>query len=206
MTERRAFEISELRMDENEQGHSIISGYAAVFNQRSIDLGGFVEEIASGAFINLDDDIRALWNHNADAPLGRTTAGTLRVWQDDVGLRFELQPPDTQAGRDLVTSMRRGDINQMSFGFRTERDNWETTASGELRTLLAVRLREVSPVTFPAYPQTTAQVRSMRPDADIPSIVAEIRSNSPANPKPKEDDEHIRRSDERRRELDLMEF
>ena len=169
--EMRAFTIEDLRMEDGEQ--PTISGYAAVFNQRSLDLGGFVEEIAPGAFANLEDDIRSLWNHNADFPLGRTTAGTLALRVDEVGLRFTLTPPNTQYARDLLVSMRRGDVNQMSFGFRTVRDSWETLDERtELRRLLQLRLREVSPVTFPAYPQTSAMVRSMR--GDDPAAVPEL--------------------------------
>lgn len=209
MTEIRAFNVDEFRIEDRD-GQPVVSGYAAVFNQRSVDLGGFVEEIAPGAFTNLEDDIRALWNHNADKPLGRTSAGTLSVIQDDVGLRFEFILPDTSYGRDLRVSMERGDVNQMSFGFRTNRDRWETLdESRELRTLLELRLREVSPVTFPAYPQTTAQLRNMRPGANIDDIVSEIRSHSPAqvrNEQPDDapTDEAIRSAiDIRDRELDL---
>jgi len=158
----RNFTVSEIRAATAEDGQKKISGYAAVFNELSDDLGGFKEKVAPGAFTATleKDDIRSLWNHNSDYPLGRVKARTLSVSQDLRGLKFEINPPDTQYARDLLVSIERGDVNQMSFSFFTDDDNWENVNGVYIRTLLAVTLLEVSPVTFPAYPQTSAVVRS----------------------------------------------
>lgn len=157
--ERRTFLI-EFRADGD--GQPEIAGHAAVFNELSEDLGGFYERIQPGAFASTlqSADVRALWNHNPDYPLGRMKAGTLALAEDEHGLAFTIQPPETQYARDLLVSMRRGDVDQMSFGFRTIRDRWEQTGGQIIRTLLEVELFDVSPVTYPAYPQTSAQVRS----------------------------------------------
>lgn len=158
--ERRSFQVEEIRADSGENAR--ISGYAAVFNKLSDDLGGFREKIAPGAFSKslLSADVRALWNHDANYPLGRSKSGTLRLDEDAKGLKFEIDPPDTQYARDLIVSMKRGDVDQMSFGFRTKKDNWEQNGNEVIRTLLEVELYDVSPVTYPAYPQTSASVRS----------------------------------------------
>lgn len=141
-----------------------IGGYAAVFNQLSEPLGRFREKIANGAFTDsLNSDVRAFWNHNTDALLGRTTSKTLRIEQNDLGLAFSLDLPDTQAGRDTLTSIKRGDVSGMSFGFMVSEDSWQRGKAGEphVRTLLKVDLYEVSPVVFPAYPQTSVGTRDM---------------------------------------------
>lgn len=142
----------------------IISGYAAVFNRLSVMIYDFREQIAQGAFQDtLDRDIRALWNHDSGMVLGRNRAGTLRLWEDDTGLGFELKPPNTQAGRDAVELVSRGDVSQMSFGFNVPPggDEWEKNDDGLLiRTLRRVELHEVSLVAFPAYPDTSAVLRS----------------------------------------------
>jgi HK97 family phage prohead protease len=158
--ERRSFNFTEIRA--NSEGEPKIEGHAAVFDQLSEDLGGFFERIAQGAFSNtiLDADVRALWNHNPDFPLARTKSGTLTLGEDEKGLAFSLHVPDTQYARDLLVSLKRGDVSQMSFGFRTLRDKWENVDGKIIRTLLEVELYDVSPVTYPAYPQTSAAVRS----------------------------------------------
>lgn len=160
--ERRTFPIRELRVVEGEEGKPPrITGYAAVFNERSVDLGGFVEEIEPGAFKKTlsEGDVRSLWNHNPDYVLGRTKSGTLVLEEDEFGLRFEASPPDTQWARDAMVTMRRGDVDQASFGFDAIRDNWRQDGELVVRRLVEVALYDVSPVTFPAYPQTSAEVR-----------------------------------------------
>lgn len=167
--ERRHFTCDALSVELRAKGDKqvpIIRGHAAVFNQLSEDLGGFREQIAPGAFTEAikTDDVRALWNHNPDYVLGRNMSGTLTLAEDARGLAIEVEPPDTQWARDLVVSMQRGDINQMSFGFsvRPNGQNWAKDDAGTVvRTLTKVRLYDVSPVTYPAYPQTDVAARSL---------------------------------------------
>lgn len=141
----------------------MIKGHAAVFDQLSEDLGGYQERIAPGAFAKSlsGQDIRSLWNHNPDYVLGRQSAKTLSLSEDSKGLAVEIDPPDTQWARDLCVSMRRGDIKEMSFSFITISDKWAKLDGAWVRTLLEVELIEVSPVTFPAYPQTDVSARAL---------------------------------------------
>ena len=142
----------------------MLRGHAAVFNSLSLDLGGFKEKIAPGAFSNtLDDDVRALLNHNWDVLFGRTTAGTLRLAEDRIGLAFEIDPPGTQVARDTVALIERGDLTSMSFGFIAGEDLWEKVGGEVIRTLITIdTLYDVSVVTMPAYPQTDIAVMRAR--------------------------------------------
>lgn len=145
---------------------AILAGYAAVFNELSVDLGGWREIIMPGAFAAaiVDADVRSLWQHNSEFVLGRTTNNTLRLVEDEIGLRSEIDPPATTWAADALISMRRGDVNQMSFSFQIPPggDTWRETEEGYwLRTIWRVQpLYEVSPVTFPAYPATSIQARN----------------------------------------------
>jgi len=160
--ERRVFIVSELRTETADDTRKIV-GHAAVFNVVG-DGGWFYEQIAPGAFTSsiAEDDIRMLFNHNPDFILGRNRSGTLKLREDEKGLWIENVPPDTQAARDLMVSIDRGDISQMSFGFQTLADQWDRDPEGgkDLRTLLKVRLWDVSPVTFPFYKETDVALRS----------------------------------------------
>lgn len=161
----RSYSITGVEVRE-ENGDPIIEGYAAVFNVRSAVLWDFQEIIEPGAFADsLMGDVRSLWNHDSSMVLGRTTNGTLRLWEDAKGLGFALRPPDTQVGRDAVTLIRRGDVNQMSFGFNVAPggDTWSFDEDNMLlRRIQRVNpLHEVSPVTFPAYRETSANLRSV---------------------------------------------
>ena len=160
--ERRAFGANiELRAAED--GQKIV-GYAAVFNSYSEDLGGFRERIAAGAFANvLENDVRALFNHESDIVLGRTKSGTLTLEEDETGLRVEITPPDTQAARDVMELLKRGDVDQMSFAFRVGKDMWTKNEDETIeRTITEIAsLYDVSVVTYPAYPDTSAAVRSL---------------------------------------------
>ncbi len=132
-----------------------LSGYAALFGVEA-KLGPIVETIAPGAFreaLTAKRDIVALQDHDAHKLLGRTSSSTLRLSEDAKGLAFDLDLPDTQAGRDVLALAERGDVGGMSFGFRP-RPNGETWV-GERRTLTSIDLVEVSVVSaFPAYPET----------------------------------------------------
>lgn len=159
----RHFPLTELRVSDP-QGDELpaIEGYAAVFNQFSEDLGGFRELVRPGAFAKTiqEHDIRALIQHDPSRVIGRTKNDTLTLKEDIHGLRVKITPPDTSYARDLIESIRRGDIDQMSFGFETVRDEWLITKDEITRSLMEVKLFDVSPVTFPAYPQTSVGVRS----------------------------------------------
>lgn len=161
----RFLRASELRIkDGGDDKPKTIVGYAAVFNKLSEDLGGFREKISPGAFttsLEKDDDVRALVDHDSGKILGRNKSGTLKLEQNTKGLKATIKPADTQAGRDVMTSLSRGDIDGMSFGFRTITDKWETVDGEEIRTLEEVQLFDVSVVTYPAYPDTSVAVRSL---------------------------------------------
>ncbi len=140
---------------------STLSGYAAVYNQLSHDLGHFRERIKPGAFASAlkpGVDVRAFFDHSTAFVLGRTTAGTLRLFDDAYGLRVQIDLPDTQIAADLKASVSRGDINQMSFGFVAKRTSWTDETIDGLDTLIRnlheVELIEISVVAIPAYPQT----------------------------------------------------
>lgn len=169
--ERRTVELTELRLmevnpDENENtAVPVIEGHAAVFNQWSEELGGmfpFKEKVVQGAFSDSiqTDDIRALFNHDPNYVLGRNKAGTLELKETQKGLLVRITPPDTQWARDLTVSIDRGDISQMSFGFLVLEDRWGHEDGMDVRELHKVKLFDVSPVTFPAYTQTSVGVRS----------------------------------------------
>lgn len=177
---------NEVRVSQGEAPR--ISGYAALFNTLSEDLGGFREQLSSGAFSAvLDNDVRALVNHDSNLVLGRNRSGTLSMREDASGLFVEITPPDTQAARDLLELMRRGDVSQMSFAFTVAKEDQAWTRDGTgpwLRTIKRVaRLYDVSVVTYPAYPQTTAAVRALedlerhasRAAADMQRIAASAK-------------------------------
>jgi HK97 family phage prohead protease len=153
--ETRFYEI-ESRLT-NKNGQDVVVGHAAVFNSLSEDLGGFREKIMPGAFDDvLKNDVRAYFNHDPNFLLGRTSAGTLRLSVDEKGLRYELDVPNTTAGRDLKENLRLGNITQSSFAFTIGRDgdSWERNEDGaDIRIINKVnRLYDVSPVSLPAYP------------------------------------------------------
>jgi HK97 family phage prohead protease len=169
--ERRYCGDVELRVEDGEEGKpSRIKGYAAVFNRWSPVyrswIGPWKERIDPGFFDDvLGGDTRALFNHDPNFVLGRTGPKTLRLKRDDVGLLVDIQPPDTTLVREMVVEpMKRGDITGASFAFRLapRGDAWAEGADGILeRTLLkAIRLDDVSPVTFPFYPQANLAVRA----------------------------------------------
>lgn len=138
----------------------VISGYAAVFNSRAEICEWFTEEIEPGAFSKAisESDVRALYNHNWDHVLGRMKSGTLKLIEDERGLQFEIELPDTSVARDLVKSMERGDINQCSFGFYPTVESWDYTVEPAHRKISEVELFEISIVSLPAYDDTEASV------------------------------------------------
>jgi HK97 family phage prohead protease len=145
-------------------------GYAAKFNSLSENLGGFREVIRPGAFrssLSGGTDIRGLIDHNSQMVIGRTSNGTLRLEEDSVGLRVEIDTPSTSYADDLLELIRGGYVSQMSFGFTIPPggDEWMAPTQGETlrqRVLKSVNLAECSVVTFPAYQATEVSLRSLR--------------------------------------------
>ena len=162
VAETRTFELVEIRALRG--GGVKLVGHAAVFNTLSADLGGFKEKVEPGAFAETirTDDIVALWAHDSKLVIARKRAGTLKLSEDRDGLAFEIDVADTEQGRGWLETIRRGDVDQASFSFVTQEDQWETQGEDAIRTLIKVKLRDVSPVTFAAYPQTDVGVRSSR--------------------------------------------
>lgn len=164
--ERRYLPTTEVRFVAEENAEPKIIGYAAVFNTLSEDRGGWREIIRPGAFsqaITNGDDVRALVDHISDKILGRTVSGTLTISEDNKGLYSEIIPPNTQAGRDIVESLKRGDISGMSFQFTVGQgnDKWIKIDGEDVREIYNFeKLYDVSVVTFPAYVSTNAEVRS----------------------------------------------
>lgn len=169
-------ELRFVNATEGQAGAGTLSGYAAVFNALSVELGPpskrFREIIAPGAFraalesvVQGRDNVYALWNHDElGMPLGSTRDGSLRLQEDGRGLAFELDLPDTTAGRDLAALARRGTVRGVSFGFptRSVKDTWHSDGGVMVRTLHEVRtLIDVSPTHIPAYPDTALAVRSL---------------------------------------------
>lgn len=147
-------QFAETRNEDGETTTQMIVGYPAVFNSLSNDLGGFVEKIERGAFAQSlanNDEVHALFNHDDDKLLGRRGAGTLKLWEDDHGLRMELNPPNTTLGNDVVELLRRNDLVSMSFGFFDVDDTWEVRDGKNIRTINRARLFDVSIVVNPAY-------------------------------------------------------
>ena len=143
----------------------MLAGYAAVFDSPA-DLGPFVEVVRRGAFtrsLRQPGAVLALYDHERRSVLGRVSAGTLRLREDTRGLAFELDLPDTSAGRDLAVLVQRGDVAGCSFGFIVpdKGDAWTTRGAKPLRELRDVSLHEVTITPTPAYADTEVAMRSM---------------------------------------------
>jgi len=168
LIEKRTTEFeSEVTDSGDDRGWNII-GHASVYDRLSENLGGFREKIAKGAFDEAIDssDVRALINHDPNLVLGRWLNGnpknTLELRDDKFGLRVFIKPPNTTYANDLKEVMERGDVSQMSFAFTVSDDEWLEKDGEVIRTIRKIdRLFDVSVVTYPAYPQTDASVRSV---------------------------------------------
>jgi HK97 family phage prohead protease len=139
-----------------------VEGVAAVVNSAT-DMGWYMEEIAPGAFDErLNDDVRALFNHDANQILARTNAGTLKLFITNEGhLGYRFRMPDRSYAKDLADAIRSGDVSQSSFGFTISDEEWLRRDAKDVRRITKVkRLFDVSPVTFPAYADTTVAKRS----------------------------------------------
>ncbi len=151
---------SEVRLN-YDSGSAKIIGYAAVFGQETRLFGDFWERVEPGAFSKtiINDDVAALINHEPVLILGRKSAGTLTLREDSHGLAYEIMAPDTSYAKDLTISIKRGDIKQSSFGFNIVNRRLMHEKNRTIQILKEVQLNDVSPVTFPAYPQTEVHVR-----------------------------------------------
>ncbi|HMU75402.1 MAG TPA: HK97 family phage prohead protease [Elusimicrobiota bacterium] len=172
-TEKRVFHIqfrdAAAPAEGDDPARRTVSGYAAVFNSPSEDIG-FIEIIEPGAFRDAIavSDVRALFNHDPNLILARTASGTLRIQEDDKGLRYEFDIPDTTFGNDFRVMLQRGDVSQSSFSFTVKEQAWEykKLENGDVQYTRRVkkveRLYDVSPVTYPAYPDTEVALRSLQ--------------------------------------------
>lgn len=152
---------ADFEIREEQDGMAFI-GYAAKFNSWSEDLGGFREQIEPGAFrrsLRSRNDVKLLVNHDTGRVLASTRSGTMRMYEDEIGLRVEANLPNTSDGRDMAELLKRGDLSKMSFGFSVQKDSWNQEMTE--RTLRSVRIFEASIVAFPAYTETEALVRSL---------------------------------------------
>ena len=177
----------------NKEEQQVIVGYALRYDEWSETMGipgwfEFKEKIAPGAAreaISKDNvDLRALFNHDSSKVLGRVSAGTLEVEEDDFGVRYKIIPPDTSYGRDLVKSIERGDVKESSFAFvlgtNEGDDEWDEVEEGVFeRTIHRFdKILEVSPVTFPAYPSASSGIREVDKDKyrEVIEIVKQKRT------------------------------
>jgi HK97 family phage prohead protease len=165
----------ESRSEDDGSEREYIVGYAAKFGVLSLDLGDFVERIDPGAFGIVAErrgrrkplETRALWNHDANYPLARYP-GTLSLNVDEVGLRYEFPVPDTTYGRDIAANIRAGIVRGSSFSFTVPSggDSWAVEEGRSVRTIQRIdSLLDVSPTTFPAYPDTDVKVAQRSYDA-----------------------------------------
>ena len=160
-------QVRAVRTDGANNGEGKIAGYAAVFNEEYVlfedEAYRVVETIAPGAFSDvLDDDVRCLFNHDADNILGRSTNGTLTMRQDAVGLRFQnTLDRKTTTGNNVFQFVKRGDVTGCSFAFVVSDSDWSEATQADGRTVVKrvikklSKLFDVGPVTYPAYPQTS---------------------------------------------------
>lgn len=189
-TELRELVSNSIEVREDDNGARTISGYALKWEMKSHTMGywkRFKEQFRKGAFSDslTSDDQLALWSHDTSKVLGRTKNGTLRLSEDDVGLRFELDLPNTTLGNDVHETIKRGDVDGVSFGFQMNKQEWdEADPDNIVRTVTKAKLVEVSPVAFPAYPDSQVSAREYDPykkhieelqKEELPKIVAEQR-------------------------------
>jgi HK97 family phage prohead protease len=182
-TERRTYKIEVRAQPESR----VIEGYAAVFDTPT-DMGWYVEEVAKGAFDDADDtDVVALFNHDANYPLARTSNSTLTLKVDEKGLFYSFKVPDTSFGNDLLEMVRSGLISQSSFAFTIRKDTWTNEYEANVKPRRRIEevdvLFDVSPVTYPAYKETSATARALQDirtapqgvcDKDFPQLIADI--------------------------------
>lgn len=173
MTERRMV-AEPVRIETRNDSQQVIIGYASVFYDGSESTqfqlwGDVFERIMPGTFdraLSDKDDARGLFNHDPSILLGRTASGTMRLSVDSKGLRYEIDLPDTTAGRDVAESIRRGDLTGSSFAFRVTDEDWRKENGQHIREVRGVQLFDAGPVTYPAYPATTTGLRGADQGSD----------------------------------------
>ncbi len=177
----RSLEVQdiEFRAGQGEQPHRLV-GYAATYNSLSADLGGFKERILPGAFkrsLTSGQDVRALVDHDPSKLLARTSSKTLRIAEDDKGLRYEIDLPDTSYAHDVRALVARGDVKGMSFGFKVPEGGQRFTKEGgqTIRELNNIDLREITVTSIPAYGSTSL---SLRVD---PSVIQHVKASDEKN-------------------------
>jgi len=156
-------DAGEVRAKKRDDGRVGIVGLAAVTDSLSVEMMGFREKIAPGAFDKAlaKSDVRALFNHDPNMVLGRNLSGTMRLWVDEGGLHYEIpELPESRA--DVAEAIQRGDVDGNSFSFTVAEDAWEYRADGSaIRTITEFgQLFDVGPVTYPAYPATQVSARA----------------------------------------------
>ena len=195
--ERRDFafeEENELMIESRADGRAAIVGYAAVYNRLSLDLGGFREEILPGAFDKIlsrqrgKGDVVALFNHDSNIVLGRSSSGTLELSSDDKGLKYVVTPPVSRA--DVLELIQRRDVRGSSFAFTVDAKNESFRTGDDGKAIRQIRevsgLFDVGPVLNPAYVQTSAGVAlrsyeawlATQEEPAAPEVVAEIAKRS----------------------------
>ncbi|WP_040981075.1 HK97 family phage prohead protease [Oceanobacillus jeddahense] len=168
-TEMRELLTNKIEIREDDDGNRTLSGYAVKWEMKSQVLGMFFkfrEQIKKGAFLESlnNDDQRFLWSHDPSKVLGRSKNNTLRLQEDNTGLRFELDLPNTSLAKDTYESIQRGDVDGVSFGFNVQDDEVdEPDDDMPLRTIKKAKLIEVSAVAFPAYPDSEVSARGYDP-------------------------------------------
>lgn len=206
--ERRALR-EPIEFREADGGGATISGYAAVFNKETViggSMWGFREQIAPHAFDDAitRDDVRALFNHDPNMLLGRSVNGTLRLSVDKKGLKYEVDLPDTTVARDVRELIKRGDVSGSSFAFHVDEDGseWDDSEMKKgklpLRTITKAELFDVSPVTYPAYPQTSVSARSKAEAAVEAEKTRATQAEAAKTPDMKALDEMVARLAERK--------
>lgn len=168
-TEKRELTTQKIELREDDSGKRTISGYAVKWELKSEVMGysrRFREQFKKGAFVETlgSEDQRFLWSHDTSKVLGRTKNNTLRLSEDEIGLRFELDLPSTTLGNDTYESIKRGDVDGVSFGFQMRKQEMnESDPNNVVRTVVQAKLLEVSAVAFPAYPDSEVSARGYDP-------------------------------------------
>ncbi len=166
-TQRERRSIAEpVKLETREDSRPVIQGYAALFDVETNIAGWFMESIAPGAFkrsLESNQRVVSLFNHDSNYVLGSTSSNTMKLREDSKGLWIEVEPPDTQVGRDVTEYIRRGDVTGQSFMFTIDKQEWTfAKEKGEMdvRRITEVTLFEAGPVLFPAYEETSVGLRT----------------------------------------------